>query len=76
MHKFIMISLMALILYNANTFAMSSTQNNIFLAGDSTINNLRASKCVWKYKKENGKLYRRLYDLTEKRWVTDWIFVR
>lgn len=28
---------------------------------------------VWHYKKENGKTYRRLYDATHGKWVTDWI---
>lgn len=29
----------------------------------------------WHYKIENGKLYKRLYDTTEHRWLTDWIYV-
>ena len=27
----------------------------------------------WRFKTENGKTYRRLWDATNKKWVTDWI---
>lgn len=27
----------------------------------------------WRYKVINGKLYKRLYDATNKKWLTDWI---
>lgn len=27
----------------------------------------------WRYKVINGKLYRRLYDTTNKKWLTDWL---
>lgn len=30
---------------------------------------------VWRYKVENNKLYKRLYNVTDKRWVGDWIYV-
>ncbi len=33
----------------------------------------RSSKLTWVYKEENGKRYRRLYDATNKEWLTDWI---
>lgn len=29
----------------------------------------------WRYKVENGNLYKRLYNYTRNRWETDWIFV-
>ena len=29
----------------------------------------------WRYKTENGKLYRRLYDLTNHRWLGNWELV-
>lgn len=29
----------------------------------------------WRYKIENGNLYKRLYNYTRNRWETDWIFV-
>lgn len=35
----------------------------------------KANRYVWKYKEINGKIYKRLYDLTENRWIGDWILV-
>ena len=29
----------------------------------------------WYYKKENGKLYKRLWDVNVQVWLTDWIYV-
>ena len=29
----------------------------------------------WRYKIENGKLYKRLYNTTTESWVGDWIYV-
>lgn len=29
----------------------------------------------WRFKIENGNLYKRLYNYTRNRWETDWIFV-
>lgn len=33
----------------------------------------RTEKLVWYYKEENGKRYMRLYDASNKVWLTDWI---
>lgn len=33
----------------------------------------RADKKEWKYKKINGKLYKRLYNSTRKKWEGPWI---
>lgn len=30
----------------------------------------------WYYKTENGKLYKRLWDVNVQIWLTDWIYVR
>lgn len=32
-----------------------------------------ATKTEWRYKIENGKTYKRLYDCTNRRWVGNWI---
>ena len=29
----------------------------------------------WRYKVENGKLYKRLYNCTESKWIGNWILV-
>ena len=33
----------------------------------------RASNTEWRYKMIDGKLYKRLYDTTNEKWLTDWI---
>ncbi len=33
----------------------------------------RADITEWRYKMIDGKLYKRLYDTTNKKWLTDWI---
>ena len=33
----------------------------------------RAAQTVWYFKEENGKKYRRLWDATNQKWLTDWI---
>lgn len=33
----------------------------------------RAADTEWYYKTIDGKLYKRLYDKTNKKWLTDWI---
>lgn len=35
----------------------------------------RTNNLVWKYKIINGKLYRRLYDQTQDKWIGDWELV-
>lgn len=32
-----------------------------------------SSKLIWRYKTENRKTYRRLYDAGRGKWLTDWI---
>lgn len=29
----------------------------------------------WYYKEENGKMYKRLYNMSTKTWIGDWIYV-
>lgn len=31
-----------------------------------------AATIGWRYKNENGKLYRRLYDYTNQKWIGEW----
>ncbi len=35
----------------------------------------RADIIDWRYKTENGKLYKRLFNYTKEQWVGDWILV-
>lgn len=34
-----------------------------------------ASKTEWKYRTKNGKMQRRLWSNTEKKWLTDWQYI-
>ena len=44
------------------------------VSGDVTVqSNINV---VWKYKTENGKIYKRLLDCDTDKWLTDWIYVR
>ena len=42
---------------------------------DETASAVTARKAItkWYYKTINGKLYKRLYDTTHEKWLTDWI---
>lgn len=42
----------------------------------STIIEPYADITEWRYKTENGKLYKRLYNVTSGAWIGDWIYVR
>lgn len=63
---------------------MSTAQTPAVMAmytAESAVNSLtldgavetRASQTQWVYKQINGKYYRRLYDRTLHKWLTDWI---
>lgn len=42
--------------------------------GSQTISDgVYSSNVVWMTKTENGRKYKRLYDLERKKWLTDWI---
>lgn len=32
----------------------------------------RAANIGWRYKNEDGRLYRRLYDYTNQKWIGEW----
>ena len=34
---------------------------------------LRADKIIWRYKVTNGKVYKRLYNTSNKTWIGDWM---
>lgn len=66
--------------YTLMTFLLASNatftpQKSNELIDNSSISTY-ANKCEWRYKTEDGKLYKRLYDTTTLSWVGDWILVR
>ena len=42
---------------------------------DNNTVSILVNKTVWKYKIENGHLYRRLFDYTTGEWIGDWELV-
>lgn len=46
---------------------------NIAMSIEAGTADTRATQYQWYYKEVNGKTYRRLYDSTNQKWVTDWI---
>ena len=71
---FSMCLLIILLCTNQNIYAQNQIidSNNI----DIEENETKVTTTVWKYKKINGKVYRRLYDTKNKKWLTDWILVK
>jgi len=57
--------------FTLSTFAQSNTENNISVK-TSTIEP-RSDILEWVFKTFNGKQYRRLWNATQARWVTDWL---
>lgn len=60
---------------NAEAGAEMISDNSISIAVGGSENPAApaSTQYTWYYKKENGKTYRRLYDATHGKWVTDWI---
>ena len=57
--------------FTLSTFAQSNTKNNTTV----DINSIepRSDILEWVFKTINGKQYRRLWNATQARWVTDWL---
>lgn len=52
----------------------AKTLNSSVLETESQITP-RADKLEWRFKKINGKTYRRLYNVTLNKWIGDWELV-
>lgn len=57
--------------FTLNTFAQSNTKNNTTV--DINTIEPRSDILEWVFKTINGKQYRRLWNATQARWVTDWL---
>lgn len=49
---------------------ISSTPYSAYTESNSIVP--RADRVEWRYKYMNGKLYKRLYNLTKKEWIGKW----
>lgn len=70
--NFIAVLFLILTLYPYN---ITNTQEIIMPSVQENSSITKANNLVWKYKIINGKLYRRLYDQTQRKWIGDWELV-
>lgn len=56
----------------AETVLSADIVNANFIVEDNSAS-IMSTKKIWCYKDENGKRYMRLYDATNRVWLTDWI---
>ena len=72
----VILSACVLDLYSIDTPAATITRTDSCYATESQNESIitpRANVTEWHYKVIDGKLYKRLYDTTAKKWLTDWI---
>lgn len=48
---------------------------SISAASQTILNEPRADIIEWRYKVENGKMYRRQYNYSKQEWIGDWEYV-
>lgn len=57
------------------TLSPVNTLNVYAATNPSNIAQPYSNVTIWRYKIENQKLYKRLYDSSTRRWVGNWIYV-
>lgn len=73
MRKYILMVLLSMICIN--NFDMVVLASNSYPCSANSKVEERADAYEWRYKVVNGKLYRRLFNLTKVEWVGDWELV-
>ena len=68
------IILTVLIASSITNVSQAYSYENISISDPSIISPL-ADILEWRYKVDNGKLYKRLYNATEDTWIGQWILV-
>lgn len=75
--KLLAVFSMVFLLFGSIGVEKAEASSNVRYFTTSICNNngadTRSATTVWYYKVENGKTYRRLYDATNGKWLTDWI---
>lgn len=71
------ITAMILIFLLCFSFNAEAAASNIFLSVSSANDKAdsRAEIYEWRFKLQNGKLYKRLYNCTRHEWAGDWILI-
>lgn len=59
----------------AKTIPDTNTETKIITEYIDTTPQYRNNAIGWRYKKKNGKLYKRLYNYSTKKWIGKWIQV-
>lgn len=59
--------------FSITSFAAPATTTEMGAAEATSAVTARKPYTKWYYKTINGKLYKRLYDATHEKWLTDWI---
>lgn len=67
----ILIFVQFVIVPNYTVYAATIANNNENLSIE-----VRKEDVRWRFKRKNGKLYKRLYNYTEKKWIGKWILVK
>ena len=68
--KIIIILIFTLIIFPHNTIVVQAKTDNFTYQIDKPI--LRAEIIGWRYKTEDGKLYKRQYNYSTGKWIGDW----
>lgn len=59
--------------FTLSTFAQSSQTIGTSISGKTNVIEPRSDILEWVYKTINGKKYKRLWNATQGRWITDWL---
>ncbi len=72
LYALLICSTLAVALPSLNVTSYAATTE---ATADAAASAVTARKAItkWYYKTINGKLYKRLYDTTHEKWLTDWI---
>lgn len=70
-----MAALAGLFCFGLSILCCPATTITANAATDTSIVQPNSDIIEWRYKIENGKLYKRLYNASTGNWVGDWIFV-
>lgn len=52
-----------------------ASESNQYIVQNETIITPKSDVIEWRIKIENNKIYKRLYNVTTKEWIGDWIYV-
>lgn len=75
MKNFTKLYFIVAIIFTVEIFSIAPTSSINVYASTNIVVEPRADIIEWRYKTENGKLYRRKFNYSKNEWVGDWQFV-